>query len=99
MGPLGPAGPQVNPLAVASMVLGILSIPACCCWFTSAPLAIAGLVLGIVSLQKVRASPQAWRGGGMAIAGIVTASVGILLALAALFTTIDDGLRSRYMGW
>jgi hypothetical protein len=81
------------------MVLGILSIPACCCWFTSAPLAIAGLVLGIVSLQKVRASPQAWRGGGMAIAGIVTASVGILLALAALFTTIDDGLRSRYMGW
>jgi hypothetical protein len=98
-GPQMPVGPQFNPLAITSMVLGILSIPSCCCWFAGAPLAIAGLVLGVVGLQKIRANPQTWRGGGMAVAGIVMASIGILLALGALFTTFDDALRNRYMHW
>ena len=63
-------GPRFNPLAITSMVLGIVSIPFCCCWFFGSPMSIAGLVLGIIALGKIRASPQMFKkGGGMAIAG------------------------------
>jgi len=103
-GGFGPPGapfgmtPQFHPLAITSMVLGILAIPTCCCGLLGAPLGVAGLVLGIVSMRKIRSEPQAWKGGGMAMAGIVTASIGLILALAALFTTYDDALRTRYLG-
>jgi Domain of unknown function (DUF4190) len=80
------------------MVLGILSIPTCCCGFLGVPIAIASLVMGIIGMGKIRREPQAWKGSGMAIAGIVAASLAIVLAVAALFTTFDDTLRARYMG-
>jgi hypothetical protein len=34
----------------------------------------------------------------MAIAGIVCASIGLLLCLIAIFSTFDDYLKSRYGG-
>src|SRR5271165_1181769 len=58
-------GPRFNPLAITSMILGILSIPSCCCWFVGAPLAVAGLVLGIIGMGKIRGNPQMYKGGGM----------------------------------
>ena len=91
-------GPQFNPLAIVSMILGILSIPTCCCAFIATPLSIAAIALGIVSLGKIRSQPQAWKGAGMAIAGIATGGFGVLLWIAAIFTTFDDELRSRYFG-
>jgi hypothetical protein len=89
-------GPRVNPLAIVSMILGIVSIPGCCCWFASGPMAVAALVLGIIGMNKIRSSPHEWKGGGMAIAGIVCASIGLILSLVAIFSTIDDQLRGRY---
>jgi Domain of unknown function (DUF4190) len=89
-------GPKFNPLAITSMVLGILSIPSCCCVFIGSPMAIAGLVLGIISLGKIKQSPQMFKGGGMAIAGIVCSAVALILDLLALLTTIDDNLKSTY---
>ena len=80
------------------MVLGILSIPSCCCGFVGVPLAVTALVLGIISMGKIRREPQAWKGRGMAIAGIAIASVALLLTLAAFATTFGDGLRARYVG-
>jgi hypothetical protein len=89
-------GPKFHPLAITSMILGILSIPTCCCWFAGSPLSIAGLVLGIIAMTKIRANPTMLKGGGMAIAGIVCSSVGIILDLVAIFSTIDDELRGKY---
>jgi hypothetical protein len=77
------------------MVLGIVAIPACCCWFAGAPIAVAALVLGVLALGKIRNEPQTYSGGGMAIAGIVCAAVALVLDLLAIFTTYDDALR-RY---
>lgn len=97
-GPPGPQGPRVNPLAIVSLVLGILSIPGCCCWFTSAPMAVAGLACGIIGMAKIRNSPQMWQGQGLAIAGVVCSTVGIVLALLAILTPWDEALRS-HMGY
>ncbi|HEY8041573.1 MAG TPA: DUF4190 domain-containing protein [Polyangiaceae bacterium] len=91
-------GQRFSPLAITSMILGIVSIPGCCCWFIGAPVAVAGLVLGIIAMGKIRGNPQMWKGGGMAIAGIVCASVGLILAMVAIFSTVDDNLKGQYGG-
>jgi hypothetical protein len=92
----GPGQPRFHPLAIASLVLGILSVPGCCCWFASTPISVAGLVLGLVALGKIRSSPQAWQGYGLAVAGVVLSSVGVVLSLLAILTTWDDALRSHF---
>jgi hypothetical protein len=89
-------GPKTSPLAIVSMILGILSIPMCCCQAISAPMAVAGLVLGIIGIGKIRSNPQMLKGGGMAIAGIVCSSIGIIMSLLGILTTIDENLRSQY---
>ena len=64
--------PDLSNLAVASLVLGILSLAG------AGPLTgIPAIVTGIMALK----SPS---GRGMAIAGIITGSVSILLALLIL---------------
>jgi Domain of unknown function (DUF4190) len=97
MMPGGMGGQKFNPLAIVSMICGILSIPTCfCSCFApgiNSPLALAAVVCGIIALNKMKAEPQMWKGGGMAIAGIVTGGIGIILVLMAAFTELDDALR------
>jgi uncharacterized membrane protein len=88
-------GPTFHPLAITSLILGIVSVPSCCCLFATPLLSIAGVVLGIVSMGKIRENPQAWKGREMAIAGIALSSVGILLEILAFLTTWDDAIRSH----
>jgi hypothetical protein len=94
----GGGGQKFNPLAIISMICGIMSVPTCfCSCFApglNSPLAIAGIVCGILALNKMKAEPQMWKGGGMAIAGIVTGGVGFILVFVAWLTTIDDAIRS-----
>lgn len=66
--------------AITSMVLGIVSIALtlCSCGLLSylmIPAAVTGLVLGIISIVQHRA------GFGMAVAGVIMCSVGIVLAV------------------
>ncbi|MFF7866886.1 DUF4190 domain-containing protein [Streptomyces qaidamensis] len=78
-GPYGPAGRpygtpvSVNALAVAALVLGVLCF-----------LPAAGLVLGLIALRQIRRSGQSGR--GMAIAGSVLSSAGIVLWAVVLST-------------
>lgn len=61
-------------MGIASMTLGILSLVLCCAlWYVSFVIAVTGLILGIISQKKA--------GNGFAVAGIVTSSCGILLAV------------------
>lgn len=88
-------GGQRKGLAMASLVLGILSL------FTVAGLLIGGalgLVLGIVALVKANGSPATHGGKGLAIAGIVTSvlsflAIPILGIIAAI--AIPSLLRAR----
>lgn len=61
--------------AIASMVLGILSIVFACCYGIGLVLAIIGLILGVLALKQQRP------GKGMAIAGVVTSILGLLCGL------------------
>ena len=70
-------------LCIASLVLGLLSI--LCCWIYGGVLGFVGVVLGIVALVKKEDKK------GMAIAGIITSVVGIILLIVIL---ISAGLYS-----
>jgi hypothetical protein len=75
--PLPPEGSKGK--AIAAMVLGIVSVVfSCCVYYIALPCGVVGLILGIVSLKKNEP------GRGMAIAGIATSSVAIVLALLLL---------------
>jgi hypothetical protein len=95
-GPLG--APRMHPLAIISLVTGILSIPLCCCALFGLPfiMGIASIVCGIIAMSKIKAQPQVFTGSGLAIAGIVLGGLGLLLGMGSFFTTFDDEFRSRY---
>lgn len=67
--------PSLNGLAIAGMVLGILSLVLCCVWFT-AILGIIGLILSIIGVNSTKQD--------IAVAGIVTSSIRILFLLFTL---------------
>lgn len=69
---------KASGLAIASMVCGIVSIVLCCIWYISIILAIVAVVLGVINNVK------GLGGKGMAIAGIVTGAIGIILAVALI---------------
>ena len=58
-------------LAIAAMVLGIVSIVFFCVWYISITCAVLAIIFGILSLKSTRR--------GMAIAGISTGAVGFVL--------------------
>ena len=60
-------------LAIAAMVLGILSIVFFCEWYISIPCAVLAIIFGILALKYSKK--------GMAIAGISTGVVGITLVI------------------
>jgi hypothetical protein len=67
-------------MAIASLVLGIVSVIFSCMWFLSIPAGIVGVILGIMSLRGHKGSK------GMAIAGLVLSGVGILSAFIVIIS-------------
>ena len=76
------SAPKSSGLAIASMVLGIISIPLFCSPFLSFPAQFWRLVLGAIARSKV--SRGEGGGGGMAMAGIVCGLISILLAVVLI---------------
>ena len=85
-------------LAIASLVLGIISLLlSCCIGIFSLPFTIVGAVLGFIAMKKVKDGTGG--GKGMAIAGIVTSFVslvptilGIILYGGAMMLELADSL-------
>ena len=81
---------QNNGLSIASLVLGIVGIVACCIPIIGIPVNVTGLILGIVGMKK--------GGKGMAIAGIILCSIFLVLTIAnsALGVYINMNYRDAY---
>ena len=63
-----------NGLAVTALVLGILSLPACCCPIVGILTSLGAIVTGSIGLKN----PD---GKGMAVAGLVLGIIGLILAI------------------
>lgn len=72
--------PPSKSLAVASMVLGIVSVVLLCTVYLGIPCSIVGLVLGIVAKKKNQ--------GGMATAGIVLSIISLALVAIIIIALV-----------
>lgn len=82
----GGSGSAGNPLAIVSLITGILAILTCLLWFVSIPLGIAAVVTGVLARNKVKRGEAGQ--GGLARAGFITGIVGIVLALVVVVLAI-----------
>lgn len=76
-------------LAVGALVCGILGLIGCF------PVGVVGLVLGIVALVRIGNQPARHGGKGMAIGGICTAAVGMLLLPLLVAIGLPSLARAR----
>ena len=79
-------------VSIASLVCGILAIICCCATTFSVLLSIAAIVLGIITIVKK------YDGKGMAIAGIATGGVAVVLTIFAFVSMFATGAYSELMG-
>lgn len=81
-----------NGLGIASLVIGIISLISCCCWWLSILLGVVSIILGIVSLVQKEDTK------GFAVVGIILGSIGIVLTVALVFTVVymyDSGMMDQ----
>jgi cyclophilin family peptidyl-prolyl cis-trans isomerase len=69
-----PAAPATNGNAVASLVVGVLSIVSC------PILGVVGLVLGFRARRQIREANGAEGGDGLAVGGLITSALGIVVS-------------------
>lgn len=80
-------------LAIAAMVVGILSIVGICCWPVAIVLAIVAIVLGHVSARSIKSSQGAKAGAGMAKAGFILGYISLALIMALVaFGLLTKGM-------
>ena len=93
----GQGGTKTHPLAIASLVLGLLSVPLCCCSFFGMWAPVGAITCGILGMNKIKLAPQLFTGRGLCIAGIVTGGIGLLLDVVVFSTAILENVKSQYL--
>jgi len=90
-------GGSLNPLAIISLVTGILALPfGFCCGCFGTPLGIAGVVCGLIALSQINNSNQS--GKGLAIGGIACGALGLCIAIlmVILGLVLDAGGGNQF---
>lgn len=84
--------PRTNSMAMAGLVMGILSITCgmCCCY--GLPFNVLGIVFSLVALAQIRNDPLSQQGRPLAIAGLVLSLLSIVLV--ALMLTLGLALST-----
>ncbi|MCL2423138.1 MAG: DUF4190 domain-containing protein [Micrococcales bacterium] len=68
------------------MAVGIGALVTVCCWCLSPILGLVGLVLGIIAMNQIKS--QGTDGRGMALAGIITSAVALVLQVGGLIVSL-----------
>ncbi|WP_291377969.1 DUF4190 domain-containing protein [Demequina sp.] len=83
--PMGGAPqPQGKGMAIASLILGIVSVAMCLYWFLAIPAGVIAIVLGVIARGR-------GVGAGMALAGIITGALGAVLGLVVAVAVFTGG--------
>jgi hypothetical protein len=76
------SAPPTNGMAIAALILGIVSVLGICCYgLPGFVLGIAAVVLGAIARKNINASNGTQVGGGMATAGLIMGIVGVALGI------------------
>lgn len=90
-----PEQPQKDPghgLAIASLVLGILSILSCCCVYLAVILGVVGIVLAIISKSKSLAGKMET----MATVGMILSILGVVIAVGMIIWSVAFSQTPAY---
>jgi hypothetical protein len=94
------AYPKPSGSATASLVLGILSLPSCCCWPVGLVCAILAIVFGGWAARDIAAGLIDPAAEGKAKAGRICGIIGLILAIIMLVCGIINlatgGFRTHY---
>ena len=77
--PLAGHPQRVNPFATTSLIMGLVSITfgLCCCY--GIPFNVLGIIFSLVALAQIKGSPHLYSGKGIAIAGLITSLLSLVL--------------------
>lgn len=83
--------PRTNPMATASLIMGIISVTIgmCCCY--GAPFNILGIIFGFLALSQIKNKPDLESGKGLAMTGIILSIISIVMAIGfiIMFVAMD----------
>lgn len=82
---------QNQTLPTISLILGILGILTICCW-GGIPLGAGAVITGVIAMNQEKSDPQTYGGRGMAIGGIITGAICLLIGLGFLILAIIGNL-------
>ncbi len=85
------AGDESEGFAIASMVLGIISLVLFCLFPISVPLALLAVLFAVIEMTKARREQR--RRSGMAIAGLVCGVIPLAFWLAVFIAAMTDNAR------
>jgi hypothetical protein len=91
--PAAAAGGQSQTLAIISLVVGILSL---CCGYTFI-VPIIAIVLGFMARGKANNDPANYGGAGLALGGIITGALALLLGIVLIILNVVMGLGGAMM--
>jgi type IV pilus assembly protein PilA len=94
MGGMAAAQGESKGMAIASLVLGILS-PLLACILVGFVTAIVGLILGIMAMVKANRAPGVYGGKGAAIAGTILSGLTLVALPVVAAIAIPSMLRAR----
>jgi len=95
--PINPGTSGPNPLAIASLVSGVVGILlSFCCGIFAFPVAVVAVATGAIGLSQT--SSQQSEGRGLAIAGICCGVATLVLAVGFLFLSGFTSFSTFFLG-
>lgn len=77
-------GGSTDPIAIVSLVLGLVSLPMHFCCYLGWPLGIGAIVCGAIAISRIGDPPNYYTGKGLAIGGMIAAGFGFIMMIVAL---------------